>query len=154
MVAATPYGTVTNSEAIGRPKKLRQLCRSSHPSKTTSKTTHRRSQSKLSFEATLLWHGLKEPDIVFDAVHCCFENRERCCLVSHLLQFGVSNASGHADLEHLTRLQDAKALKLVHNIPDATKAKSPTKRRQIQELHHCTDASSAFTARSLAKSVS
>lgn len=44
-----------------------------------------------------------------------------CFLASHLLELGVGNASGHSDLEHLTRLQDAEALKLVHDIPDSTK---------------------------------
>lgn len=41
-------------------------------------------------------------------------------VTAHLLELGVRNPSGHSDLEHLARLKDAEALKLVHNIPGSS----------------------------------
>lgn len=43
---------------------------------------------------------------------------------SHLLQLCVRDTSGHADLEHLARLQDPEALELVHHVPGAMEHKT------------------------------
>lgn len=40
---------------------------------------------------------------------------------THLLQLRVGHPSWHSDLEHFARLQDAEALKLVHDVPGTSK---------------------------------
>ena len=52
--------------------------------------------------------------IVREKIHT---SRDKKTVSAHLLELGVGDAGGHADLEHLARLQNTQALQLLHHVP-------------------------------------